>query len=541
MKERKEASKGGSFDIDLPNASKNNVVTRFPPEPSGYLHIGHVKAQILNHYFAEKYNGTMLLRFDDTNAKKEKDEFVEAIMKDCKTLGVKYKGPTYTSDYMDIQLEYGEKMIRINKAYVDDTPVDEMRKMRQDMIESKNRNISIEKNLELWNEMLKGSTDGLKCCLRAKIDINHPVGCMRDPTIFRCSTIYHHRQGTKYKCYPTYDFACPIIDSIEGVTHALRTIEFHDRNEQYYWICDTQGIRRPYIWDFSRLNFTYTVLSKRKLQWFVDNKYVEGWFDPRFPTLQGMIRHGLLVEALRNFMILQGPSRNITLMEWDKLWSLNHSIIELNAPRYNAIDKDNMVPITLQDIDDNSIVQVPLHPKDKASGTKQVVRSKVIYIDQKDACLMSENEEVTLITWGNIYINTIKRSDDNKKILSIIGTTNIDGDFKSTKLKIQWLGCNSLNELCNGILIEYGPIITIKQPTGKESMEDIVNRKSIEKTDVQIENSFKDCVEGDIIQFQRKGFYRIDKIENDTTTNVNIFNLIYIPDGKTKRPLPGIS
>eukprot|EP00461_Guttulinopsis_vulgaris_P000482 UN00482 len=334
--EKVEKSKSGSFEIDLPGAAEGQVVTRFPPEPSGYLHIGHVKALLLNNYFAERFKGKMLLRFDDTNPSKEKQEYTDNIIKDMETLGVKWVGPdpakpnspSHTSDLIPQFYEYGRQLLRAGKGYVDDTPVDKMREERLAKIESAARNNSIEKNLELFEEMIKGTELGMKCCLRAKMDMSSPVGCMRDPTFFRCNTTPHPRHGTKYICYPMYDFACPIIDSLEGVTHTLRTLEYHDRNAQYNWVCEALGLRVPKIWDFSRLNFKYTLLSKRKLQWFVDQGLVEGWFDPRFPTVQGILRRGLLVETLKEFMISQGASKNVNLMEWDKIWALNKQKLE---------------------------------------------------------------------------------------------------------------------------------------------------------------------------------------------------------------------
>uniref|UniRef100_A0A0A9VYT0 Bifunctional glutamate/proline--tRNA ligase n=1 Tax=Lygus hesperus TaxID=30085 RepID=A0A0A9VYT0_LYGHE len=197
-----------------------------------------------------------------------------------------------------------------------------------------------------------------------------------------------------------------------------------------------------------------------------------------------MIRHGLQVQALRDFMILQGPSRNITLMEWDKLWSLNHTLLETQAPRYNALQETDIVAIELVDIESNTVVQIPLHPKDTTKGVKDVVRSKIIYVDQQDACNFVQGEEVTLISWGNIRIDKIVRSDDGAKVTHIMATTHIDGDFKTTKWKVQWIGCNSLQELQHGVCIEYGPIITVKQPGDQQTLEEIVNRTSILKAPV---------------------------------------------------------
>ena len=302
--EAKEKS-DGALEVDLPGAEMGKVCTRFPPEPSGYLHIGHAKAALLNQYFAQKYKGRLIIRFDDTNPSKEKEEFVESILQDLDTLGVKGDVITYTSDYFPQLMEMCEKLIKEGKAYVDDTEREQMQIERKALIESKCRNQTVEENLKLWKEMVAGTARGVQCCVRGKLDMSNVNASLRDPVYYRCNPTPHHRVGSKYKVYPTYDFACPFVDSIEGVTHALRSSEYHDRNDQYYRVLEDMQLRRVHVWDFSRLNFVYTLLSKRKLQWFVDNGKVEGWHDPRFPTVRGITRRGLTIEALKQFILSQ--------------------------------------------------------------------------------------------------------------------------------------------------------------------------------------------------------------------------------------------
>ncbi|VDP46749.1 unnamed protein product [Heligmosomoides polygyrus] len=235
--------------------------------------------------------------------------------------------------------------------------------------------------------MKKGSERGLQCCVRIKIDMQSNNGAMRDPTIYRCKPEEHVRTGLKYKVYPTYDFACPIVDSVEGVTHALRTTEYTDRDDQYYFICDALGIRRPHIWSYARLNMTNTVMSKRKLTWFVNEGLVEGWDDPRFPTVRGVMRRGMTVEGLRQFIIAQGGSRSVVMMEWDKIWSFNKKVIDPVAPRfiscsvnlcflllrvyhmlfhcrYTALEVTSLVPVYISTPVVVEEASVPLHPKD---------------------------------------------------------------------------------------------------------------------------------------------------------------------------------
>lgn len=303
--EKGKAGNRPSFEVDLPDAEIGKVRLRFAPEPSGYLHIGHSKAALLNQYFAQRYQGQLIIRFDDTNPAKESNEFVDNLLIDIETLGIKYETVTYTSDYFPNLMEMAENLIRQGKAYVDDTPREQMQKERMDGIESKCRNNSVEENMKLWKEMIAGSERGLQCCLRGKLDMQDPNKSLRDPVYYRCNPVPHHRIGSKYKIYPTYDFACPFVDAIEGITHALRSSEYHDRNAQYYRIQEDMGVRKVHIYEFSRLNMVYTLLSKRKLLWFVQHGKVDGWDDPRFPTVQGIVRRGLKVEALIQFILEQ--------------------------------------------------------------------------------------------------------------------------------------------------------------------------------------------------------------------------------------------
>ncbi|KAJ2824231.1 glutamate--tRNA ligase, partial [Coemansia furcata] len=256
----------GSFDLGLTGIEYGKVVTRFPPEPSGYLHIGHAKAALLNEYVAKSNGGRLLIRFDDTNPSKEKVEFEETILEDLTMLGIKGDALSHTSDHFQTIYEYAVELIRRGLAYVDNASLEEMREGRMHGIESKCRNLSVEENLERFQQMKEATEFGQTCCLRAKMSIDDNNKALRDPTIYRCNPIPHHRTGTQWKMYPLYDLACPIVDSIEGVTHALRSSEYRDRNPQYQWFFKALDLRPVQIMDFSRMNFAYTLLSKRKLQ-----------------------------------------------------------------------------------------------------------------------------------------------------------------------------------------------------------------------------------------------------------------------------------
>lgn len=238
------------------------------------------------------------------------------------------------------------ELIEADKAYADNLPAEEMKEQRDAGIESEARkNNTVAKNLEIFEGMLKGQQPGW--CIRAKLDMTNKVKCLRDPVFYRTKDIPHHRTGEQYKAYPTYDFCCPIVDSHEGVTHALRTIEYRDRNWLYAWVQKSLNMRPVNIYDFSKLNLLSTCLSKRKLKWFVENNIVDGWNDPRFPTIQGIMRRGMTAEALKQFMLEQGPSRNTVNMEWDKIWAVNKQILDPVVPRYTCIGKDSAVKLTI--------------------------------------------------------------------------------------------------------------------------------------------------------------------------------------------------
>ncbi|CDR97924.1 glutamyl-tRNA synthetase family protein, putative [Babesia bigemina] len=510
----------------LKNAEQGKVVVRFAPEPSGYLHIGHTKAALLNDYFAKQYNGKLLLRFDDTNPVKEKLEYEETIKEDLQTLGVAFSSTSYTSDYFELMQDYAFKLIKSDLAYCDDTDVNTMRHQRTEGIESACRNLSVETNIANFEEMLKGSEKGMTYCLRAKIDMTHTNKCLRDPVIYRCiADAHHNRQGDKYKAFPTYDFACPIVDSIEGVTHALRSNEYSARIPQYNWFIEKCQLRPVEIYEFSRLNFVKTILSKRKLQWFVDNGVVNGWDDPRMPTVRGIMRKGLTLKALLEFILELGPSKAVNLMEWDKLWAKNKQVIDPIVPRFAAVGVD-AVELKLDNFNDVTLPPAKrnLHPKDPSMGECDLWFAPTVLLDRVDADEIADGEEITLMRWGNAIVSTP----------SLHAQLNPDGDFRKTKKKLHWLPKDD-DKLVKCTLKQYGDILAVDKIDPEQLAEPDDMRNFLEpvtewSTPCLADRQLAALPRGSIVQLERRGYYIVDQIAAEGG-----LILISIPDGKMKK------
>ena len=508
----------------LEGAVPGRVVTRFPPEPSGYLHIGHSKAVLLNDYYARRYKGRLLLRFDDTNPSKEKAEYEESIVVDLARLGVKPDSVSYTSDYFVPIAGYAKQLMAQGLAYMDDTPQEQMKVERADRQESKHRNQTPEEALEKFELMCSGSPDGASWCLRAKIDMSSDNGTLRDPVLFRQNLTPHHRSGTTFKAYPTYDLACPIVDSIEGVTHALRTTEYNDRDEQYQWILKALQLRRPRIHAFSRVNFVNTVLSKRKLTWFVENGYVTGWDDARFPTVRGVVRRGIDIQALRAFMYSQGASRRVVNMDWSMFWAENKKEIDKAAKRYMAIDKADHVKLTVTNgpkATDMTFVTTDLHPKDPSLGSRVIRLSESVLLETVDVEGVEVGEEIVLMRWGVVKIT--------KNGASLEGEFIPDGDFKNAKRKLSWMA--DVAETTPVVLTEFDNLISKDKLEEDDKFEDFINPNTMATTEVIGDPGLKTLQEHDIIQLERRGYYRVDRCYQSPSKPLILY---MIPDGKTK-------
>ncbi|KAI1842137.1 hypothetical protein JX266_011670 [Neoarthrinium moseri] len=537
-KARKEkvaaASKaGGSYNLALQNADQG-VVCRFLPEPSGYLHIGHAKAALLSDYFAHQaYNGKLRLRLDDTNPSKEKEEFQDAIIEDLALMGVKPDFVSYTSDYFDHLYDTCLGLIKSGHAYADDTDVETMRDERGKGVASKRRERTVEENLAIFEQMKQGAEDGLKNCIRAKISVDNPNKAMRDPVIYRCNVNdAHHRTGRKWNIYPTYDLACPVVDSLEGVTHALRSTEYTDRNPQFQWFLDTLKLRQVHMWDFARMNFIRTFLSKRKLAKLVDTGRVWGWDDPRMPTIRGVRRRGMTIPALRDFILKQGPSRNVVVMDWTSFWAANKKEIDPVAPRHTAILAKDAVKVAIMGDEAPATPHTedkPKHPKNPAIGTKKVAFSKELILDQADAALFKNDEEITLMQWGNGFVRAIASGEP---ITSITVELNLKGDVRSTEKKVTWLSTEG-QKLVKAELWEFDYLITKDKLEEDDDLEKFLNPTTATMDEAWCDEGVKDLKKDDIIQLERRGYYRVDKGVDEGEDKGKIV-LFAIPTGKAK-------
>ena len=421
---------------------------------------------------------------------------------------------------------------------MDDTPGDKMSEERNEGIPSKHRDTDVETNMKRFQEMCEGTTEGQKWCMRAKIDMQAKNKCLRDPVFYRCNLTPHHRTKTKYKAYPIYDLACPIVDSHEGVTHAMRTTEYSDRDEMYEWVLKVLKLRHDKIQEFARINFLYTLMSKRKLQKLVDEKAVEGWNDPRFPTVQGILRRGMRVEALRDFILSLGFSRRVVDMTWDQIWVKNRQLVDPTAKRYFAITKENCVPLSIKNVSAPKDVSVPFHPKDpkgERCGFKVLQATPSVLLNQQDCAQMQEGEDITLRYYGGtVTVNKVVK-DANGVITALEGTHNSDSDPRKSKLKLAWVP--NTEDKVEIDLHEFGHLLNVgKIPTDDDNnivgkFEDYLSKNTHAVTRAIGEPSIKLAKEDDILQIERVGFFRVDRVHLSDSERLQLF---MVPDGKQK-------
>ncbi|WVO15567.1 glutamate-tRNA ligase [Cryptococcus depauperatus] len=532
MDKGKKTKRLESVDVVLPNAVKGKVVVRFAPEPSGYLHIGHLKAAILNRYLADQYQGKFILRFDDTNPLKEEGEFEEAIQEDLAMIEIGFDKIVHTSDHFNKIKEYAIQLIMQGDAFMDDTDGETVKEERRAEIPSRNRNLGVEENLKRFEDMCNGTEEGKKWSLRAKIDYTHKNGTLRDPVIYRYVEGSHHITGQKYKAYPMYDLACPLIDHLDGVTHALRANEYWARHEQYQWFLERLGFPKIEIFDFSRIDFVYTVLSKRKLKYLVEKGVVKGWDDPRFPTVRGIRSRGMSVQGLKNYILSQGASQQTVQLEWDGIWNVNKKAIDPIAPRYWAIAEDKIVEADVlgRTNDEIELVAKPLHKKNPEVGEKEMVFSSKILFEQEDAKTFGDNEEITAMDWGNAFV-TKKQLSSSGDVEKLELKLHLAGDFKKTSKKVTWLSAPTPSQLlASVVLIEYDYLITKKKLEEDDNLNNIINIKTEYRTPALASKEVESLKKWDIIQFERKGFY----ICQGTKDAEGRMEFGFIPDGRAQ-------
>ena len=443
-------------------------------------------------------------------------------------MGIKPDKSTFTSDYFEELYQYCIQMIKDGNAYADDSDKETMAAQRMNGEPSYRRDAPVEDNLARFEDMKNGTEGGSKYCIRAKISVDNPNKALRDPVIYRCNATPHLRTGSKWKIYPTYDFCCPIVDSMEGVTHALRTIEYRDRNAQYQWMLDALKLRSVQVWDFARMNFIRTLLSKRKLTKLVNQGVVWGWDDPRFPTIRGIRRRGMTVPALREFILRQGPSKNIINLDWTLFWATNKKYIDPVAPRHTAILKKDIVKTTVHGAPAAHVDWKPKHAKNPSVGLKKVAYSPSLVIEQEDAKSFKQDEEITLMNWGNAFVRKIEKDAASGVVTGLGFELHLEGDFKKTEKKVTWLSTEG-QELVPVEVVDFDYLLNKDTLQEEDALEDVLNEKTEFRDSAVADCNVADLKEGDIIQFERKGFYRVDRPYAEGKPAV-LFN---IPTGKT--------
>ncbi len=518
---------------DLQSGKWESIVTRFPPEPNGYLHVGHAKSLCINFGIKEKFNGKCNLRFDDTNPTAEDVEYVDSIKEDIKWLGFEWDEERYASDYFEEMYEYAVLLIKKGLAYVCDLSAEQIRETRGTLTEagqeSPYRERSVDENLKLFTEMRKGVyADGEKV-LRAKIDMSSSNMNMRDPVVYRIIRAHHHRTGDNWLIYPMYDFAHPLADALEGITHSICTLEFEDHRPLYDWFvvhCDFKN--PPQQIEFARLNIKNTIMSKRYLKRLVDDKTVSGWDDPRLPTLVGMRNRGFPPEALKNFCARVGVAKANSEVDDKLLEFCVREYLNKTAPRAMMIERPLKVIIDNWEEDKFEDIYIAEMPNNPDSPTNKVRFGKEIFIDDRDFSLDPPPKYHRLVQGGMIRLKgayILKYSsvdiDDNGKIEAI--HCNYIEDSKSgeknsrikVKATIQWLNCKDAIK-CK--LYKYYSLLTDAQHT-EQSFEERINPSSLEVIEDALVEPY--LLEGDInnyYQFIREGYYKLaNKTANDLT------------------------
>lgn len=525
---------------DLESGRTSEVITRFPPEPNGYLHIGHAKSICLNFSLADEFNGKTNLRFDDTNPIKEDTEYVESIKEDVKWLGFDWDNLFFASNYFDTMYEKAILLIKKGKAYVCDLTADEIKEYRGSLTEpgknSPYRNRTVEENLNLFERMKNGEFKDGEKVLRAKIDMSSPNINMRDPIIYRIAHSTHHNTGDKWCIYPMYDFAHPLEDAIEGVTHSICTLEFEDHRPLYDWIvkeCEMENVPRQY--EFARLNITNTVMSKRKLKLLVDNKIVDGWDDPRMPTIAGLRRRGYTPKSIRNFCSEIGVAKSASTVDEQMLEYFIREDLNISSERAMAVINPLKLVITNYPEGQSELLPVEKNPNDKEAGTKNVTFSRELYIEREDFMENPPKKYFRLFPGNEVRLRgayfvkcTDVIKDEEGNVLEIHCTydpeTKSGSGFTGRKVKgtIHWVDAN------NAVPAEfrlYEPLILddVEENKGKDFLDQI-NPNSLTVCNGYVEADLKEAKGNTKYQLVRNGYFNVDP--KDSTKDHLVLNRI---------------
>ncbi len=517
------------------------VATRFPPEPNGYLHLGHAKSICLNFGIARDYQGICNLRYDDTNPVKEDEEYVRAIEEDVRWLGFNWSGKYYASDYFDKIYDYAEQLIQLGKAYVDDLTAEEMRQYRGTLTEagkeSPYRSRSVEENLELFRGMRDGKFPDASKVLRAKIDMKSPNINLRDPALYRIRRATHHQTGDKWCIYPMYDYAHPISDMLEGITHSICTLEFEDHRPFYDWVLDALKTPcHPQQIEFSRLNVDYTVMSKRKLLQLVTEKHVQGWDDPRMPTIQGMRRRGITPAALRDFCERVGVTKKDNCIEIALLENCIREDLDSSAMRRMAVLRPLKVVVENYPEGKTEDFELPNHPQKPEMGTRKVTFSRTLFIEQDDFMETPPKGYFRLFPGNEVrlrgaYYVTAKEviKDASGKVVEVRCTYDPESrgggtpDNRKVKGTIHWV--SETHSIPAEIRL-YDRLFSVAEPeAGGVDFLTRMNPNSLEVLkDARVEPSLADVAPETRVQFERQGYFCTDR--KDHRAGHPVFNRV---------------
>lgn len=513
-------------DINSGRVSKDAIITRFPPEPNGYLHIGHAKALLIDYLTARRYNGRFNLRYDDTNPMKESVEYAESIQRDIRWLGIEWDGLYYASDYFDIMYECAVRLIKKGLAYVCDLSPDEIRKYRGTLKEpgkeSPYRNRSVEENLDLFERMKAGEFPEGSKVLRAKIDMASPNMNMRDPVIYRIMKVDHWRAGKKWCIYPMYDFAHPIEDAIENITHSLCSLEYEDHRPLYDWVVNNVDLgSKPRQIEFARLNLTYTVMSKRKLLQLVNEGYVSGWDDPRMPTLSGLRRRGFTPASIWDFCERIGVAKTNSTVDYGLLEHCVREDLNASAPRVMAVL--NPLKVIIDNYPDDQVewFDVEVNPEKPEMGTRKVPFCREIYIEQDDFMENPPKKYFRLYPGNEVRLKNaycIKCShavkDTEGNIIELHCTYDPESkggstpDGRRVKGTLHWV---SARHAIDAEVRLYDHLFTVPDPGAAEDISTIINPDSlIVLKHCKMEPTLADTKPGDHFQFLRMGYFCTD-------------------------------